>query len=393
MAARLLVLLLACFLQIRQLGLDRRFHPDEAHFMTFARDAAVKGEWMLPGALDKPPLSIYLSALGMVLFGVSADAGGVLQLDPLIGEFAGRAPNVMLAILSVALLMRLTRRIWRDQRSVLLAGLMAALSPYLLAFGATAFSDVSLLLFLVLALLLLEEGRFGGAGLALGMAFWCKPQALLLLPLFAILFVCRRNDRSALMRFGVTLIGALIALLVWDGARPETSIFVLGAVHNAPETLLAAPGDWLARLLEWLRLGSWLVAAPAMTLVLLGLAAWGWKTGAGSRQLSRSNRITVLIYLGFVVAFIGFHTVFAFNHYDRYLLPLLPLAIVVLAGHLSALFRGWRYGGRILYTVCVAMMVTAVMSLRAGLPLGGDYGRQIGIDDWRGISMGSRWRR
>ena len=75
----------------------------------------------------------------------------------------------MLAILSVALLMRLTRRIWRDQRSVLLAGLMAVLSPFLLAFGATAFSDMSLLFFLVLALLLMEEGRFGGAGLALGM--------------------------------------------------------------------------------------------------------------------------------------------------------------------------------------------------------------------------------
>ena len=71
-------MLLACTLQFNQLGRDQRFHPDEAHFMTFARDAAVKGEWLLPGALDKPPLSIYLSALSMVGVGVTTDSDGVL---------------------------------------------------------------------------------------------------------------------------------------------------------------------------------------------------------------------------------------------------------------------------------------------------------------------------
>ena len=72
MAARLLVLLLACFLQIRQLGLDRRFDPDEAHFMTFARDAAVKGDWMLPGALDKPPAIDLSQRLGSMVLSLAS---------------------------------------------------------------------------------------------------------------------------------------------------------------------------------------------------------------------------------------------------------------------------------------------------------------------------------
>lgn len=349
--------------------------------MTFAREAAVKGEWMLPGALDKPPLSIYVGALGMVCFGVSADAGGVLQLDPLIGEFAGRAPNVMLALLTVALLMRLMRRICGNGSAALLAGFVAALSPYLLAYGATAFSDMSLLFCLSLALAALEERRYSAAGLALGLAFWCKPQALLLAPLFALLLVCWRNDRTALRRFGIALVGALMPLLVWDAARPETSVFLLGAVNNAPETWLAAPSEWLPRLLEWLRLGAWLVAAPALTLLLLSMGVWDWLRDAGRAYRSRSNRRTLTIYLGYMVAFIGVHSIFALNQYDRYLLPLLPLAIVPLAGQLSAFFRRLQHGGRVLIAVFVVMFVTTVGALLVGLPLGGDYDRQIGIED------------
>ena len=343
--------MLACLLQFHQLGRDLRFHPDEAHFMTFARDAAVKGDWMLPGALDKPPLSIYLSALGMVFFGVSADADGVLHLDPLIGEFAGRLPNVMLAILTVAVLMRLTRQICRDESTVLLAGLLAALAPYLLAFGASAFSDISLLICLALALLAVETRHYGKAGLALGLTLWCKQQALLLLPLFALLLICQRMENTARYRLGMALVGALVLLLLWDGARPETSVFMLGAVNNAPENWLTTPGNWLPRLAEWARLGSWLIAVPAMTLLLLGLAGLGWLKDAGSLRFSPSGRCTLLIYLGYIAAYLGLHTLFAFNQYDRYLLPLLPLVIVALAAHLVLLFRHMRQGRRVLLTI------------------------------------------
>lgn len=379
-AARLLVLLLASSLQFHQLGRDLRFHPDEAHFMTFARDAAVKGEWMLAGALDKPPLSIYLSAMSMVFLGVTADADGVLHLDPLIGEFAGRLPNVMLAILVVAMLMRLTWHICCDEPMTLLAGLLAALSPNLLAFGATAFSDMSLLFCLVLALLAIETRRYGLAGIAVGLSVWCKPQALFLFPLFVSLSIFQEIDRPARFRVGTVVVGALALLLIWDGTRPETSVFVLGAVNNAPDGLLRAPGEWLPRLVEWARLGSWLIAAPAVTVLLLGLAGLVWLNGGGRCHLSRLGRGTLGIFLGYFVAYIGLHTVFAFNQYDRYLLPLLPLAIVPLAALLSAMYRQIRYGRRIVLMISMVLMMTTVWSLRAGLPVGGDRGEHTGID-------------
>jgi len=145
--ARLLIVLLAGVLQFHQLGRDIRFHPDEASFMTYARGAAVNGDWLLPGALDKPPLSIYLGAISMVATGLVADDKGVLRLDPLAGEFAARLPNVIMAILLVSLLMRLWRDVFSAEAAARAAGLLTALSPYVLAFGATAFTDLGLLFF------------------------------------------------------------------------------------------------------------------------------------------------------------------------------------------------------------------------------------------------------
>jgi len=102
--ARLLIVLLAGVLQFHQLGRDIRFHPDEARFMPYARRGARNGDWLVPGALDKPPLSIYRGALSMVAAGLVADDMGVERLDPLAGEFAARLPNVIMAILLVALM-------------------------------------------------------------------------------------------------------------------------------------------------------------------------------------------------------------------------------------------------------------------------------------------------
>ena len=84
--------------------------------------------------------------MSLVAIGVTADAGGVLQLDPLLGEFAGRLPNAFLAVILVALMMRLAQRVYHCRWAAQLAGLLAAASPYLLAYGPSAFTDISLLL-------------------------------------------------------------------------------------------------------------------------------------------------------------------------------------------------------------------------------------------------------
>ncbi|MDE2952008.1 MAG: glycosyltransferase family 39 protein [Chloroflexota bacterium] len=374
--ARLLIVLLAGVLQFHQLGRDIRFHPDEASFMTYARNAAVNGDWLLPGALDKPPLSIYLGAISMVATGLVADDKGVLRLDPLAGEFAARLPNVIMAILLVALMMRLSRSVFSDEAAALAAGLLTALSPYVLAFGATAFTDLGLLFFSTLAWYWLECQGYRKAGLALGLAFWCKQQALLLLPLVLLLLWTNAARRAATIRLAQPLALLALLLFVWDAARPATSVFLLGSVNNLPAQWIADPAEWPGRLLEWARLGIWLLGPPVVTLSLIGLAVLSrFARGAAPRRTSHSQ-----VYLLYVIAYVALHTLLAFNQYDRYLLPLLPPMILVVSSHLPALPRG-RLWKSLSLSLAIALVLAALWSLGNGLPIGGDRGRHDGIED------------
>ncbi len=378
MYLRLLVVLLAGCLQFHQLARDGRFHPDEAFFMRFARSAAVNGEWMLAGALDKPPLSIYASALSMVGVGVTADADGVLHLDSHRGEFAARLPNVLLAVLLAALMMRLAQDIYGDERAALFAGLLMATSPYMLAFAATAFTDMSLLFWSVLALWLSVIRRLGLAGLALGLAFWSKQQALWIAPLALMLILHRRAVGPPLLRrWFFSLLCPLALLLLWDAARPETSIFLLGAVHNAPPFPIAAPADMLTRLAEWLRLLLWLVAPPLLTLMLVAMAVAGWmkrsRTDCGAVKAE-----TLLLF--YILAYIGLHTLGAFNLYDRYLLPVLPVLVLLIACRLAQFIGIMPCRSWVAAAVSGLLILSALWSLSSGLPMGGDRGEHDGID-------------
>ena len=377
LGARLLVMLLAGVLQIQQLGRDIRFHPDEANFMTYARGAAVNGDWLLPGALDKPPLTIYSSAISMVATGVVADDEGVLHLDPLVGEFAARLPNVIMTILLAGLMMRLSWAVFGDGLAALAAGLLTALSPYVLAFGATAFTDLGLLFFSVLALYWVECQGYRKAGLALGLAFWCKQQALLLLPLVVLLLVAKGARRASVIRLVMPLVLLSLLLIVWDAARPETSVFLLGSVNNLPAQWIADPAEWPGRLLEWARLGVWLLGPPVVTASLLGLAALRPFVGRAARPIASQARI----YLAYIVGFIALHTILAFNQYDRYLSLVLPPLILVASSHLPALLPRGRLRKGLSLALAIVLVSGALWSLGNGLPIGGDRGQHDGIDD------------
>lgn len=376
-SARLLLVLLAAVLQIHQLGRDIRFQPDEASFMTFARGAAVNGDWLLPGALDKPPLTIYLSAISMVATGLVADDKGVLHLDPLVGEFSARLPNVMMAILLTGLMMRLAWLIFRDEAALLATGLLSALSPFVLAFGASAFTDMGLLFFSVLAWYWLQCQSYGKAGLALGLAFWCKQQASLLLPMVLLLLWAKGARRASVMRLAMPLALASLLLLLWDIARPETSLFLLGSVNNIPTDWIADPADWPGRLLEWARLGAWMLGPPVVTVFLLGLTALSCFVGGAARLKRRQTRS----YLIYVVAYIALHSIVNFNQYDRYLLLVLPLVILVVSGQLPAPPLRGRFWKALFFSWAMVLVLAAVWSLRNGGQVGGDRGRHDGIDD------------
>lgn len=380
LAPPLLILLFTSFTQFHQLARDLRFLPDEAFFMTFARGAAVNGDWLLPGPLDKPPLSIYLSALSMVAVGVTADEGGVLQLDPYLGEFAGRLPNALLSIMLAALMMRLAWRLYRRQWAVIFAGLLMASSPYMLAFGASAFTDMSLLISSVAALYFALTGRWTLAGAALGLAFWCKQQALLFFPLIVLIMLARRAGRRDWMRLCLALGLVCAALLVWDGARFEASIFTQAAVNNAPEALLAAPSLWAGRLGEWIERGMWLLGPPLVTVgLLLGCTIVSLRlrqAGSTGGRLASVER-AMLVY---IVAFISLHLILRFNLYERYLLLLMPPLCLLVAGQLARVPKAGWHGTVRRVAIALALIASGLWSMSAGPTIGGDHGAQAGID-------------
>ena len=330
LAAGAAIILLASLLQFHLLTRDWRFHSDEAFFMTFARGAAVKGDWLLSGALDKPPLSIYLGALSMMAVGVTADAAGVLQSDVYAGEFAGALSNVLLALLFSALMMRLAWQRYRDLSSAVFAGLLSATSPFLASYGAGAFTDMSLLFFALAAFYFAGRRRWILAGLALGLAFWSKQQAIFVAVFLALLLMGERARRRDWLRFALPLGAALLALLAWDAARPEASIFLQAAANNAPDQLLAPPHTWLERLAHLLGAALWLPGPPALTLFLLAGAALAAYRRPGLLKSDRGLMAAIGVYL-------AVHIVFGFRLYDRFLLLLLPLVILPVARGLAAL--------------------------------------------------------
>ena len=117
----LLIILAGAAIQFHALVQDVRFYPDEALFSTFARNAALNGDWLLHGSLDKTPLSIYASALSMHFVAASVQ-NGVLDFDPRLGEFAARLPGALASIVLTAIVYVLAQRLYRKPHTGGLGG-------------------------------------------------------------------------------------------------------------------------------------------------------------------------------------------------------------------------------------------------------------------------------
>jgi 4-amino-4-deoxy-L-arabinose transferase-like glycosyltransferase len=345
---------------------DVRFHGDEALFATYARNAAVYGDWMLSGPLDKPPVSLYAMALSMQFTGVSHLPDGVLTLDLKRGEWSARLPGALAGIITVALIMAAARRIG-GRRAAWFAGMLAALSPQMAAFDATAFTDPLLVMFLTASLTTALYGRGGWSGLLLAAAFATKQQAVFYTPLVLVILVgshphpptpspdLRCSLRSwawrggAVHRFFVAAMLGVGALLLWDAARPEPSIFAYAADNNNPYRLIVPPSEWPGRVMLWLTFGAtafgaWPVTALIMLCTLLQQPAkrrYGrhiWRpynspdiSGANPEgRYQHRTRIYMLLTF-FIFLYILIHIVLPFNIYDRYLLLIYPPVILLAA--------------------------------------------------------------
>ncbi len=293
---------------------DRRFHPDEAFFMTFARDAAVKGDWWLSGPLDKPPLTVYANALWLALIGTDTLPNGVLTLDARQGEFVGRLAAFFSSLIVVALCVRLGLDFTAQPLAAVGAGVTLPALPLFQLYSASAFMDMPMIALALGALLAAQQRRGGWAGLLLGLAICAKPQAVFFAPL-ALWYVMRSPERwTCLMRWGVGLSSALLALGLWDALRAGQSVILLGIANNDDFRLATSVDMLLGRLQAWLPITPQMPHVPPLT----------WALIAVSGLCSRLTRPLSVWLLGY-----GLGHLLIFNVlYERYLLPLIVVGVV-----------------------------------------------------------------
>jgi hypothetical protein len=187
--------ILALGLLLRALLLDRPgLHPDEALYASWALRIADGSDPALSGVyVDKPPLLLYLLAGLFRLAGY--DGGAPLEASRLI--LAGRLAALLTSGASLALLWLIARRI-HGPRVALAALALFALSPLAVRLSPTLFTDPWLVLWMLLGLWAALDRRAWLAGIACGLAFATKQQAVLLAPLvLAVLGGSLLRDASA----------------------------------------------------------------------------------------------------------------------------------------------------------------------------------------------------
>lgn len=304
-----LLLLAGSWLRWQALTADLRFTGDEAWFSTFARAAAIKGDWWLPGALDKTPLALYANALAQAAIGPH--------------ELAARLPGALAGILLLPLLYVIARDCYRDRSPTppALTLLLAACSPVLAGSSATALTDGPMLTGIAASFWLALRDRAGRSALLLGLALAGKQQALLALPL--ILWALARAAPPSgrrLLRFAAVLALCCGLLLLWDALRPGEGIHTVALRNNAPGAL-AASADLPGRLAVWAGHASGLLwpGLPGALLLLAALPVF-LRDARADRRRARAD-LALALYTGLHGLL---HVLPAAPQYARYLLLAAP---------------------------------------------------------------------
>lgn len=309
------------------------FHADEALFASWARLIAVwRDPLLLAQPVDKPPLLFYLQALAYPFFG------------PV--EWAARLPNFIASLLLVPLVGVVAWRLYGDGLTAVVAAALVALSPLAIQFSATAFTDPLLTFWLVAAVALVASPALGPAsraypalaGVAFGLAVATKYQAWLFLPLLVALAVLGRWSRRDWLRAAVGAGGVAVVLGAWLLARQGSGSLWALQIANAGGLRLAWSWELWPRLVAWgelwrVSLGWPVVLAAGLAVVVLTVA---WVRAGRPRATLSPVDATLLL---FVLAYSALNWLFAVPVWDRYLLPLLPLALILLARAVSGVAR------------------------------------------------------
>ncbi|MFO7539021.1 MAG: hypothetical protein R6X32_13335 [Chloroflexota bacterium] len=336
------------------------FHGDEALFATWARLIAVWRDPLLQTQLvDKPPLLFYLQALFYPLQG------------PVM--WAARLPNWIASILLVPLV---GQWVWRwygkdgrrrtadgshspgswEAKPVVVAAALLSLSPFAIQFSPTAFLDPLLLFWLVASLALID--RPGWSGLLFGLALLTKHQAWLFLPLLLAAGWWNRSDLTGLQNLSglrhwlAGMLPLLAILLLWEWLRTGSLTLWRLQASNFGGTRLIWSWELWPRLGAWAELGQMVWAGGWLGVLFLLL------TGGGMIWLWVKGELPDRLLILFSLAYLAIHWLLAIPVWDRYLLLLVPILVVLLARFLNGTlfsFRGKM--GQIVLPVVVVLLL------------------------------------
>ncbi len=367
-AAALAVLVLALLLRLWGLRRGLPEFLDEAIPFRFALrmwdrpDGAI--DWN-PHFFHYPSLTLYLNfALQRLQLMVGQWTGGLGSAADYLVRFAtdpspmvipARTLTAAFDLLTVGAVLALGARM-RAGAGVL-AALLTACSPILIASAGSLHSDTFLATFVVAALertLAWQarggRGRLIAAAMLIGLAAGSKyPGAALLLPLLVAAWT-RGGPRALGAWLGAAALAGAVFLATTPFALLDAPAF-LGALRFLRG--LAAEGHLgnyqrigLPFLYERLRssVGLLGIALLGASLVLLALAPRGPRSAASAEPDGRVATPRLLLWL--TIAVLGLPAAFARVEAERYLVPILPLVALLIAdaalGLIARLAPAWR---------------------------------------------------
>lgn len=344
------------------------FHADEALFASWARLIAIwRDPLLLAQPVDKPPLLFYLQALAFPLFG------------PV--EWAARSPNMIVSILLVPLTALFSWRLFHHALAALAAALLVATSPMAIQFSATAFTDPLMTALLTAALLFLAgSSRPFWSGLLFGLAVLTKYQAWLFLPLLVGLAWLNDWQPRQWRKMAAGFLPPVMLLLIWQIVRRGSLDLWSNQIDNFGGLRLIWSWELVPRLSAWAALWPLTLGSSLMIVLFLLSIPLIWSSGRNSSDTpALAGRLLII----FIIGYLALHWLLAVPVWDRYLLPLVPLLVVVLgrgiglatdrfqAGHNHFTVRPLFFILPLLFVVAALQMPTAVSASKGLFPVGG----------------------
>ena len=347
------LLWVAAYLRIPALFANH-YHADEALFSSWARLIAVwRDPFLANQFIDKPPLLFYLQALFFPLMGAV--------------EWASRLPNFIASLLLIPLVAILAWRIYHNAATSVLAAMFAALSPILIQYSSTAYTDPLLTTLLILSLLLVnDKSKPVLSGLLCGLAVATKFQAWLFLPL---LFGFAWLNNWSLRQWGRWVVGFLPVMLtmaIWEFIRTGVPVIWSNQIGNFGGLRIIYSWETVPRLSSWIN--QWQMAYGSS--ILLGLFALSILVLSLNALVRRTKTsFADLLLISYILAYLILHWLIAVPVWDRYLLPLMPLAAILLARGLKVMWNWidewlapyWEEKSRNVFRIVMIPLILAIL--------------------------------